>query len=73
MYVLLYFSLPIHSSQTNKQTTSVRVRLTLTGLNSLLESENKLKIQGLFINKSFLETVFKLKIFNPASFKGELF
>lgn len=69
MYVLLYFSLPIHSSQTN----GVRVRLTLTGLNSLLESENKLKVQGLFINKNFLETVFKLKIFDPASFRGEIF
>lgn len=66
MYVLLYFSLPIHSSQTN----GVRVRLTLTGLNSLLEFENTLKIQGLFINKSLLTTVLKLKLFDPASFRG---
>lgn len=69
MYELLYFSLPIHSSQTN----GVRVRLTLTDLNSLLEFENTLKIQGLFINKSLLTTVLKLKLFDPASFRGELF
>lgn len=47
--------------------------LTLTGLNSLLEFENSLKIQGLFINKSLLTTLLKLKLFDPTSFSGELF